>query len=194
MTTHEPRGRWLDPVEGFLVAAILTITAVLAVCAAGCSFPDEGIPGEGSGEGEGTEGEFDPPPRLPWLPGGEETSGGHDSAGSASGGAEGASGEAESSSDDGSSEGSSGELGSSSEGSSTGLDTNTYGPCDESCVSPWGCTSNGTWEACVLDCDVDVDCPTGGVCSGQVCFAGCDEATACPDGAMCMGGACWWPT
>lgn len=184
MTGRTSTARRADDGDGPLIVVLLLIAALAFLGAQGCSFPDEGEPGDGTGDGDGSGSA--PPPRWPLAPSGSEGSSGSEGAGGSAWGTEGGSSSSEAgSSGESDSEGSSG-LG---ESSSTGLDTNTYGPCDESCVAPWGCTSNGAWERCVLPCATDGDCPYNGACDGAECYAPCP----CEGDAVCMGESCWWP-
>lgn len=191
VTSPTPRRGHLPYAEHVLFGALLAIAAAGEVCSAGCQFVSEGSPGTAEGDGEGSGASL---PRWPWMAQDDGGSSGSEGAEGTAGEAEGAASSSGSSSDagstdqgsEGASSGSSGEPGGSD---STGEPASPYGPCDASCVAPWGCTSNGTWEACVLPCSTDDDCPEGGVCSGRQCQVPCP----CEEGATCFGVACWWP-
>lgn len=192
--------RWEAALAARTALAVVAVTLTAGRCLTACSFPDEG-------EGQV---HLEPPPRWPWAPTSDESSSGESSS----------TGEAEAASEssgDGSSgpmepcdsdedcgdlrcdttgncvpqdESSSGSTDDSSE-SSAGDAPSSYGPCDRACAAPWGCTQAGGWEACVLGCSTDDDCPGDGTCSGGECHLPCP----CPEGAMCAdeAGICWWP-
>lgn len=187
VTDRETRRPWLEPVENKIVIVILALTAVfLAMAASGCAFVEEGAGSTAGGEGEGGS---DLPPRLPWRPQDAEDSSSSEGAGPSSGGTTEGSGEGIPTDSSGiPTEGSEGSSSSTGEGSSTGEPETPAGPCDESCAAPWGCSSNGTWERCVLACVDDEGCPEGWSCDGVECYLPCP----C-EGAECFGASCWWP-
>lgn len=194
--------RWEAALAARTAIAMAAVTLTVGRCLTACSFPDEGV---GQAEAES-------PPRWPWMPAGEVGSTGETDPGEGSSEAGGSSGSSESPSaepcqsdeDCGGGlscdttgncvppeEGSSSSTDDGSESSTAGGAPAPYGPCDRACEAPWGCTQSGGWEACVLACSTNDDCPDDGVCSGGECHLPCP----CPDGAECAAnaGICWWP-